>query len=98
MSSDRLQQLIVTEWTSIVGEQIAASIQPMRLARSRKGGACTLYVRVASKAALEIQIKQSVICDRVNDYLGYHVVGRLRLGSAIQPAMPDVTPPDPAAG
>src|SRR5215471_416571 len=75
---------IVTHWDEIVGSEIAALAEPIRMqwARSRDPeGAppATLVLRVEGPAALEIQHMGGVILERVNRYLGWQAVDRLAL-------------------
>ncbi|HWA42638.1 MAG TPA: DciA family protein [Hypericibacter adhaerens] len=71
---------LVTDWTAIVGEQLARSTLPLKLAfagRERRDG--TLHLRVAGAIALELQHLEPQLIERINAYLGYGAVARLRL-------------------
>jgi hypothetical protein len=71
---------LVTDWTAIVGDQIADSTLPIKLAfagRERREG--TLHLRVAGAIALELQHLEPQLIERINAYLGYGAVARLRL-------------------
>lgn len=72
---------IVGEWPAIVGERIAAASAPERVSyppRSRTGG--TLRLRVANSAlALELQHEEPQLLERINGFLGYGAVARLKL-------------------
>jgi hypothetical protein len=71
---------LVTDWTAIVGDQIADSTLPIKLAftgRERRDG--TLHLRVAGAIALELQHLEPQLIERINAYLGYGAVARLRL-------------------
>jgi len=75
---------IVTHWDDIVGPEIAALAEPIRMqwARSRdpdEAPPATLVLRVEGPAALEIQHMSGVILERVNRYLGWQAVDRLAL-------------------
>ena len=75
---------IVTHWDDIVGAEIAALAEPIRMqwARSRdpdEAPPATLVLRVEGPAALEIQHMSGVIIERVNRYLGWQAVDRLAL-------------------
>lgn len=78
---------IVTHWEDIVGADIAAVAEPIRMQwiRSRDPDAsppATLVLRVEGPAALEIQHQSGVIVERVNAYLGWRAVDALSLRQA----------------
>jgi hypothetical protein len=75
---------IVTHWDDIVGAEIAALAEPVRMQwiRSRdpdESPPATLVARVEGPAALEIQHMSGVIIERVNRYLGWRAVDKLAL-------------------
>jgi hypothetical protein len=88
---------LVTRWPDIVGADIAAHSEPIKIhwARAapqhssaggeRSRGAQepgTLLLRVEGPAAIEIQHLTNVICDRVNQFLGWRAIARIRLQQA----------------
>ena len=78
---------IVTHWDDIVGPEIAAHAEPIRMqwVRGRdpdESPPATLVLRVEGPAAIEIQHMSGVIVERVNRYLGWQAVGRLALRQA----------------
>jgi len=78
---------LVTRWTEIVGVEIAAHSEPIRIqwTRPADGGERepgTLVLRVEGPAAIEIQHLANVICERVNQFLGWRAVARLALRQA----------------
>jgi hypothetical protein len=78
---------IVTHWDDIVGSEIVALAEPIRMqwVRSRdpdESPPATLVLRVEGPAALEIQHMSAVIIERVNRYLGWQAVGKLALRQA----------------
>jgi hypothetical protein len=89
---------LVTRWTEIVGAEIAAHSGPLKIqwpraspslpSPARGGGsrvdqpAGTLILRVQGPAALDIQHLASVICERVNQFLGWRAVERVALRQA----------------
>jgi hypothetical protein len=78
---------IVTHWDDIVGPEIAAVAEPIRMQWVRspdpnEAPPATLVVRVEGPAALEIQHMSGVILERVNRYLGWRAVDRLALRQA----------------
>jgi len=71
---------LISDWATIIGDDLAASCQPIKLAFApgkRDGG--TLHLRVSGGAALEIQHVTPQIIERINGHLGYHAVERLKL-------------------
>jgi hypothetical protein len=83
---------LVTRWDDIVGHEIAAHSEPIKLQWPRgvhrehadgedsEGG--TLVLRVEGPAAIEIQHLAALICERVNRFLGWRAVERLALRQA----------------
>jgi hypothetical protein len=65
-------------WKEIVGESLAGRSEPVKLTRSRTGGA-TLELRVAGPVAALVQHQAPLILDRLNLYLGPGAVARLRI-------------------
>jgi hypothetical protein len=63
-----------SEWTAIVGPDIAAATWPESLAR---GG--TLKLRVAPAKALEVQHRTPLVIERVNLFFGREAIMRLAL-------------------
>ena len=78
---------IVTRWAAIVGEQIAATAQPMRMQwpraiKDEEAGPATLILRVEGPAAIEIQHQAGLIIERVNRFFGWQAVERITLRQA----------------
>ena len=78
---------LVTRWTEIVGAEIAAHSEPMKIQWTRADEAGdrppgTLMLRVEGPAAIEIQHFGDVICERVNRFLGWRAVERIALRQA----------------
>ncbi|HZP79969.1 MAG TPA: DciA family protein [Pseudolabrys sp.] len=78
---------LITRWTDIVGSEIAAHCEPMKIKWSRPQGdeppePATLMLRVEGPAALEIQHQLAVILERVNRFFGWQAVGRIALRQA----------------
>jgi hypothetical protein len=94
---------LVTRWTEIVGAEIAAHAEPIKLQwRKGEGGEppepATLMLRVEGPTAIEIQHLSAVILERVNRFFGWQAVGRIALRQAPlsggrkkrpQPILPD---------
>jgi hypothetical protein len=78
---------LVTRWDDIVGQEIAAHSEPIKLQWPRRvdgedSESGTLVLRVEGPAAIEIQHLAALICERVNRFLGWRAVGRLALRQA----------------
>ena len=78
---------LVTRWDDIVGHEIAAHSEPIKLQWPRRtdaedSEAGTLVLRVEGPAAIEIQHLAGLICERVNRFLGWRAVERLALRQA----------------
>jgi hypothetical protein len=93
---------LVTRWTEIVGAEISAHSEPIKIQWTRPGEGeerepGTLVLRVDGPAAIEIQHLVGVICERVNRFLGWRAVARIGLrqaplrGSARKP-LPAIDP------
>ncbi len=76
---------ILSQWSVIVGPELAALATPQSLkgdrpGRSTEGQGGTLTLRVASSAAATIlQLKGPQIVERVNRFFGYRAVARLQV-------------------
>jgi hypothetical protein len=78
---------IVARWTDIVGAEIAAHSEPLKINWPRVDNEeapepATLVLRVEGPAAIEIQHLSSVILERVNRFFGWRAIGRLALRQA----------------
>ena len=95
---------LVTRWAEIVGADIAAHSEPVKIQwvrgtdpDARPPG--TLVLRVEGPAAVEIQHLANLICERVNRFLGWRAVERIALRQApLRHAVRrSAVPADPAA-
>jgi hypothetical protein len=78
---------IITRWADIVGSEIAAHSEPMKITWPRGIGEdapepATLVLRVEGPAAIEIQHLSAVILERVNRFFGWQAIGRIALRQA----------------
>jgi hypothetical protein len=92
---------LVTHWSDIVGAEVAAHCEPLRLKWARGGDVeapepATLVLRVEGPIAIEIQHLAPVILERLNRFFGWRAVGRLSLRQAPL-ARRAAPPPQPAA-
>ena len=65
-------------WREIAGETLAARTEPVKVVKSRTGGA-TLELKVDGPAAIQVQHQAPEILARVNLFLGEGQVSRLRI-------------------
>lgn len=90
---------IIARWADIVGAEIAAHSEPMKIAWPRAVGEdspepATLVLRVEGPAALEIQHLSAVILERVNRFFGWQAIGRIALRQApLRRREPPTRPP-----
>jgi hypothetical protein len=78
---------LVTRWQDIVGPEIAAHAEPIKLQWPRAVDGeptepATLVLRVEGPAAIEVQHLSNVILERVNRFFGWQAVGRIALRQA----------------
>ncbi len=91
---------LVTRWRDIVGPEIAAHAEPIKIQWRRAPDGeptepATLVLRVEGPAAIEIQHLSNVILERINRFFGWQAVGRLALRQA--PLTARKAPPRPKA-
>jgi hypothetical protein len=96
---------IIARWPDIVGPEVAAHSEPIKINWPRRDEAdtaepATLVLRVEGPVVLEVQHLSAVILERVNRFFGWQAVGRIALRQAPlrrkeQPRAPAA--PDPAA-
>lgn len=74
---------ILTDWSHIVGSQLATQTEPERLSFARgKRVDGTLQIRVSGAWATELQHLAPQVIERVNSYFGYRAVDRLAIRQA----------------
>ena len=84
---------LLTDWPLVVGPELGARCQPIRLAGARDGTGGVLTIHVGGASALELQHGEMQVVERINDFFGYPAVARLRLIQA--PPERPVKPPAP---
>jgi hypothetical protein len=95
---------LVTRWSDIVGGEIAAHAEPIKIQWARRGDAgapepAMLVLRVEGPVALEIQHLSPLILERVNRFFGWRAIDRIALRQAPLTRSPPPQPrpaPDPA--
>jgi hypothetical protein len=78
---------IVTHWETIVGPEIAAHAEPIKITWPRQSDPedpepATLVLRCEGPAAIEIQHQANVILSRINQFLGWRAIDRVALRQA----------------
>lgn len=94
---------IITRWADIVGPEVAAHSEPLKISwpRALEGAEAppepaTLVLRVEGPAAIEIQHLSAVILERVNRFFGWQAIGRISLRQApLRRRTPQAAPPPP---
>jgi hypothetical protein len=89
---------IVTHWEDIVGAEVAAHSEPIKITWPRHNDAeapepATLVLRCQGPAAIEIQHLAGVIVERVNRFLGWRAIDRIALRQAPLARRAKPTPP-----
>lgn len=76
---------LINAWPEIVGEELAATSMPSKVQWKRRISEDdefepgTLQVAAEGMAALHLQHQTSQIIDRVNSFMGYKAIARIRL-------------------
>jgi hypothetical protein len=90
---------LVTRWRDIVGADIAAHAEPVKLQWQRQVEGeppepATLVLRVEGPVVVEIQHQAAVVLERINRFFGWQAVGRIAFRQAplVHPA-PRTLPP-----
>jgi hypothetical protein len=81
----RAYAALIGEWPHIVGPTLAELSLPEKLAASPNAMGSVLTVRVAGAAATEFQHLGPQILERINTYLGFGAVTRLKIVQAPLP-------------
>jgi hypothetical protein len=85
----RAYAALIGEWHNIAGPSLAAMSLPEKLVTAGGRAAGTLTVRVAGAAATELQHLAPQVIERINTYLGFSAVTRLKL---VQGPVPGARP------
>jgi len=86
---------LLLDWAGAVGQELAARCRPLKVRfpsrQERRDG--TLELACDGAAALELQHQATQLIERVNRFLGYPAIARLRFDQRQAPAA--VAPPAP---
>jgi hypothetical protein len=70
---------LLTHWAEIVGDEIAARAQPVKVGYGKGGLGATLTLLVQGSAAPLVQMQIPQIQERVNGCYGYNAISRIHL-------------------
>jgi hypothetical protein len=88
---------LIAEWPAVVGEEIARHVAPLKLAfprgQRREG---TLTLRTTGAFATELQHMAPQLLERINGYLGYGAIARLKIEQGRLPPRPRANKHQPA--
>jgi hypothetical protein len=90
-------ETLQARWREIVGENLAARTEPVKLSRPRNGSGGVLELKVDGPAATLIQHQAPELLMRVNLYLGAGTVERLRVVQGVVKRAQAVAGPAKAA-
>jgi hypothetical protein len=98
---------LVTRWDTIVGADIAAHCEPIKIqwprpVHDQEPEPATLVLRVEGPMAVEIQHQSTIILEKVNRFFGWQAIGQMALRQAPlrrveKPAAPAGPDPQKAA-
>ena len=76
---------LLQAWDEIVGSELARQSRPERIKWNRRAGdddpfePATLIIACEAMAALHVQHRTSEIMSRINGFLGYSAIGRIKI-------------------
>lgn len=70
---------VLTHWTEIVGEDLAAIARPVDVSYGRQGFGATLTVLTTGAQAPMLEMQKDVLRQKVNAAYGYNAISRVRL-------------------
>jgi len=91
---------LLTHWSEVVGQDVAALCQPVKVAYGRGGLGATLTVLARGAAGPMLQAQLATLRDKVNACYGYNAVARIRITQTAPAGFAEpasaYTPPVPA--
>lgn len=73
------QSRLLTHWTEIVGEDIAAISRPVEVKYGRSGFGATLTLLTTGAHAPMLEMQKEKLRDKVNAVYGYNAISRVRV-------------------
>ncbi|MEX1661203.1 DUF721 domain-containing protein [Thioclava sp. 15-R06ZXC-3] len=70
---------LLTHWSEVVGEEIAAQTRPVKIGYSKGGFGATLTLLTTGAAAPMVQMQLPQIREKVNACYGYNAISRISL-------------------
>lgn len=70
---------LLTQWTEIVGPEIASIARPVKVSYAREGFGATLTVLTDGARAPELQMMLPRLQEKVNACYGYNAISRIRI-------------------
>jgi hypothetical protein len=70
---------LLTHWTEIMGEDIAAIARPVDIKYGRQGFGATLTVLTTGAQAVMLEMQKESMRERVNATYGYNAIARVRI-------------------
>ncbi|WP_417728667.1 DUF721 domain-containing protein [Roseovarius sp.] len=73
------QSRLLTHWTEVVGEDIAAIARPVDVSYARQGMGATLTLLTTGAQAPMLEMQKDKLRERVNAVYGYNAIARIRI-------------------
>ncbi|MEW9919951.1 DUF721 domain-containing protein [Marimonas sp. MJW-29] len=73
------QSRLLTQWTEIAGQDIAAIAQPVEIGYGRGGMGATLTLLTTGANAPMLEMQKEKLRERVNAVYGYNAIARVRI-------------------
>lgn len=102
------QSRLLTQWTEIVGQDVAAISRPVEVSYGRGGMGATLTLLTTGANAPMLEMQKEQLRAKVNAVYGYNAIARVRVTQTAatgfaegqvafdaRPKTPQETPPDP---
>ena len=70
---------LLTQWAEIVGQEVAAAAQPVKIGYGKEGLGGSLTLLVSGARAPQVQMQLPRILEKVNAAYGYNAISRIHL-------------------
>jgi hypothetical protein len=90
---------VLSHWAAIVGDQIGALARPERIKWPRAGETLqggTLHLKAYAGRALDVEYAAPLIQDKVNQFLGYQAISKIKVMPTAEIYRPRLKASDPA--